>query len=163
MNTTTESTQKRGRGRPQRRILTPTEVEGFKDLISSDKAMKTETDEFYPSVPNMPKSEQIKRVEKTLSDGEVDSINKWDKNKLEKRAAELKEWLVKNMVPRSHIGLRISKDGVQSIEFQKAKNFMAQKEMSSEFQKMAIEYKNIMRRLERPEEANLENIRPETN
>ena len=66
------------------------------------------------------------------------------------------------MVPKSHIYLRPQKNGVQDFEFRKTANFMASKEMSAEFQKVAERYKFIMRQLGRQEDANLESIRPDT-
>jgi hypothetical protein len=160
MNTTSE---KRPVGRP-RRILTPTETESFEKIISENDRDKIETDEEYP-LPQLLKGDdgQIKSIKRVLKEsGDSDSLNEHQKMKLEDRGKQLKEWLQKCMIPKSHIGLRPSKDGVQNYDFQKAKNDMAMKEMSSEFVQVAEEYKNIMRTLGRPEEANLEIIRPDS-
>ena len=80
--------------------------------------------------------------------------------KKENRAKALAEWLAKKMVPRKLLGLRLEKDGSQTLEFQKTAKRMSEGEMSAEFQKMAEEYKNLQRELGRDEMANLEEIRP---
>ena len=148
---------------PARRILTSTEKENFEEMVQAEKEVKTETDQFYPG-PQMESgdSEQIQRVKRTMKAGEVDSQNRWERQEKEKRANKLKELLQRRMVPKSHIGLRASNNGVQSYEFRKAANSMAGEEMSAAFQRDAIEYKNLMRELGREEEANLESIRPES-
>ena len=64
------------------------------------------------------------------------------------------------MVPGHLLGLMPQKGGVQSMEFRKTSNFMAKKEMSPEFQKVAERYKYVCRELGHIEDANLESIRP---
>ena len=64
------------------------------------------------------------------------------------------------MLPRKYVGGRISKDGVLDLQTQKSVNFMAKFEMGHEFQQKAQRYKYLMSVLGRPEERNLENIRP---
>ena len=146
-----------------RRILTPTENENFEAQIAQDKADKTEDEKFFPGAQIKPgDDDQIKNIKRTLRNGQPDTINKWEKSALEKRAAELKTYLSSHMVPRTHIGLRESSGGVQDYQFRKAVSSMAKEEMSAQFQEAAQEYKNIMRQLGRPEDANLEEIRPDS-
>lgn len=145
----------------ERRRLTPTEKENFEDLVITEKAQKTETEQFYPLAQSGPgDSDQVKRVKRTLASGEIEPLSEHEEAAYEKRAEEIKEYLILHMVPQSHIGLRPQKDGSQSLEFIKAKNSMAKEELSPEFTKAAQEYKNIMRQLGRSDEANLEYIRP---
>ena len=160
MNTQEEI--KRGRGRP-RRILTPTEKENFEKLVNESKEDQIETNQFYPGSQIKGKEDdQTKRAKQLLKDGQADSISKYERNKKEERRKQLTEYLSKHMVPRSHVTLRPSKDGVQSYEFRKATNFMAEKEMSVEFVQAAEEFKSISRELypEDRDQSNLESIRP---
>lgn len=156
MNTTLQK-------KAQRRILTPTETEKFNDAVTQEKEDQRETDFVFPgesraTLPN----EQINRIKRTLKDGQAVPLTKAEKLAREKRVALLKEWLQKSMVPKSHVRLRSQAGGVQDPEFRKAVDEMARREMSTEFQTVAQEYKNIMRELDRPEDANLEYIRPDT-
>ena len=148
----------------QRRILTPTEKEKFEERLQEDKADRTETESTFPGEVRFPGVEdgQISRIRKTIKEGEPDSLNKYERDKREKRAVFLKSWLIKHMVPKSHVHLRAQSGGVQNPEFRRAVDEMARVEMSPEYQKVASEYKNIMRELGRPEDANLEFIRPDS-
>lgn len=149
----------------QRRILTPTETQKFEEAVHTDKDDRQETEFTFPgeSRQGIPTDEQMKRIQQALKDGKAETPeNKREIAKLEKRAAVLKEWLQKSMVPKSHVRLRSQSGGVQDPEFRKAVDEMSRKEMSSEFQTVAQEFKNIMRTLGRHEDANLEYIRPDT-
>ena len=143
----------------RRVILSPTETKRIKNTVAADAADRVETDLMYP-LAGAKKDDSIKRMEKALKDGEPDSISSGERNLLEKRAKVLKSWLEKKLVPRSHTRLMPNDGGAQSYEFRKAVNALMKDEMSTEFQQIAQEYKNIMRQLGRPEEANLESIRP---
>ena len=161
MNTLQE-VKRRGRP-PTRRILTPAENKGMQQEVKDNKQMMTETATTYQPFKSLPIQEsKIKRIEKTLKEGQQDSLNEYDKNELEKEKRELKEWLQKHMVPKTHIGLQPQKGGVQDNEFRKAASFMSNNEMSGEFQLKAERYKYVCRELGHNEDSNLENIRPET-
>jgi hypothetical protein len=147
----------------QRRILTPTETEKFNEAISEDVKDQKETEFTFPGPSRMNVvNEQLGRIKKTLKEGQAEPLSKSEKQARERRIVTLKAWLQRNMVPKSHVRLRSQSGGVQDPEFRKAVNDMAKREMSPEFQQVAQEYKNIMRELERPEDANLEEIRPDT-
>lgn len=155
MNTTLKKTQ--------RRILTPTETEKFEEAIEQDKSDRKETEFTFPGESRAGSPDlQLQRINRALKDGRPELPNKHERLKLEKTAVQLRDWLQKSMVPKSHVRLREQRGGVQDPEFRKAVDEMARREMSSEFQTVAQEYKNIMRILGRPDEANLENIRPDT-
>ena len=154
--------KKRGRP-PTRRILTPAENKGINEQLSQHKAMMTETEYNYPSASVPEEQRKIKTIEKVQAQGQRDSLSEHQKIALEKEKLELKEWLSKHMVPRSHIGLRPQSGGVQNPEFRKTATFMAHGEMSAEFQKVAERYKYVCRELGQDDDSNLEEIRPETN
>ena len=146
----------------KRRVMTPTEKQGMEQIVQEEKGDKTETADFYPTEKAiLGDSDQVKRLKKELRDGDPGTLNKYEKVQLEERAKKLKAWLQKNMCSQKQVTLRASKDGVQSLDFRKSVSQMARLEMSAEFQEVAKEYKNIMRMLGRPEEANLEEIRPD--
>ena len=107
------------------------------------------------------------RVKKSYRAAELDDgIRKLrtrsEKKLLEKRGEQLKAWLVAHMVPKSHVRLRAQSGGVPDPEFRKAADAMSRGEMSPEFQSVVQEYQNCMRLLGRPDDANLENIRPDS-
>ncbi len=147
---------------PTRRVLTPTETQGFNDAIQDHEGRGKEGEMTYVVEGHKTNDPQINRMKGLLKNSNIGGLNKSEKAAKEARSEVLKKWLRGMMVPRSHISLRPQKDGVQSYEFRKAASHMAEKEMSAEFQNVAQEYKNIMRELERPEEANLEAIRPDS-
>lgn len=147
----------------RRRILPPDEKQGLEDVVQHEAAVKTETDEMFPgSQVSKGKSDQVRRIEKTLEEGKMEEPDgKVARNRLEKRAKELADYIIPNLVPRKYLGLRPSKNGVQDLDFQKATQHAAYKEMSPEVCNAAQEYKNIMRMLGREEMANIEHLRPE--
>ena len=152
------------RGRP-RRILTPAERENFEKLDREAKEDQIETEQFFPGSEIKGKvDEQTRRARQLLKEGQLDSLSKGERSKKESRRFELTEWLKKNMVPKSHVSLRPSEKGVQSYEFRKACDFMASKEMSMEFAKVAEEWKSLSRELyhDDPYMSNTDSIRPET-
>ena len=162
MNTEIEQ-EKRGRGRPRkRRILSITERENLSTMVASDAKDKKETAFEYPSLDSVTDT-QTPRVKKELANGEVDSLSKSEKIRMESRYKELTEYLVKTMVTKAQTMLRPSKDGVQSYDFRKTAEQMAKVEMNPERNKFAQEWKNLGRELwpDEPERSNLESIRPE--
>lgn len=152
-----------GKRREDEKVLTPTEVEGLQRELDENAADAKETDMTFS--PNKQYSGEtnavMRRYRRVLERGKPGSLSKNEKIRLERQIKMDREWLQRNMVPRSHAMLRAGPDPA----FRKAVNFMAQKEMSREFQKVAERYKNNARKLwpDSPEMANLETIRPEAN
>src|SRR3990167_2619796 len=166
MNTQKEAMQKSPGRKRIVPVLSDSEIEGLERVVRDDKEDKTETSEFYPGEAIKGKGDDpfLKKVKKTLRDGEPRVLNRKDKKLMECRAGQLKGFLQKFMVPKSHIGLRQSKDGSQNLDFVKSVHFMAKKEMSREFVDAANEYKDIMRELhpEEPELSTVEFLRPDS-
>jgi len=144
-----------------RRILTPAETQSLTTSIkdnADDTAVINHRNLYNPDRVNTPaERETIERQKRVLAQGQPDSINKHERASLENRNKQDKEWLQKNMVPKSHVMLR---PNPMDPQYRKAVNEMARRENSPEFQKVAERFKNGMRQLGRFEDANLETIRP---
>lgn len=148
-------------GRRERRVLTPTEVEKFQRQVSEDAQDRKETDQFFPGEDRAGvANSQLDPVKAQLKNNAPKKLTEYEKQAMEKRLKELKEYFLKNMVPKSGVMLRQQKGGVQDPDFRRASNLMASVEMSQQFQVFAQEWKNICRDLGRPEDANLEYLRP---
>lgn len=141
-----------------KRILTPTETQGLKERVEQDTPQPETEDHF--SLPVSGATLSQKKMKYVLSQGQPGSLSREEKLKKENRVKILTEWLAKRMVPRNLLGLRLEKDGSQTLQFQKTAKKMSEEEMSAGFQKIAEEYKNLQRELGRNEMANLEEIRP---
>ena len=145
----------------QRRIVSPTEKAEMKRIINENEAMSKENEFTYPAghADGGGNDAQVRRVKQTLSQGDTDSLTPQEKQRMENRLKEIIPWLKKNMVPKNAMGLRrLDENNQPNEEFNKARNFMAEREMSAEFQQVAQEYKNICRALGR--DSSLEVIRP---
>lgn len=149
-------------------VLSPTEVEGLEREIREFEDSKKETETTYtPSGSGESRhggqsshnDANIRRYKKVLEQGKPGSVGRSEFILREKQMAKDREWLQKNMVPKSHVSLRASPDP----EFRKAVNFMAQREMSREFQEVAQRYKNNARMLHPDDRElhNIETIRPD--
>ena len=101
---------------------------------------------------------QIARDEAIIKNGSPAPVNKRQRQVLEKKAASHREWLQKNMCPRS-----LFYTDRKSPDFDRATRACF-REHHPDFKKKASEYKNLMRRLDpdRPEASNLETIRPKS-
>lgn len=159
------------------RVLSYGERERIKRAIDADRRRllgKTDgiPDRFQRYIDNNVKEDpkilqrNITKLEKVLSNGSPDSLSKHERLAKEKMLSQDREWLQKNMVPRTshNIGWRDIKEGrATQANYDKAVQGCL-KEMSPEFQKRANRYKNNMRELDpdNPNASNLENIRPET-
>ena len=147
--------------RRQRRILTPTETQKFEQQVLENARDGKETEQFFPGEDRAGIADkQVGNIRTQLKNNTPRPLTGAEKNEREKRLVFIKEYLVKNMVPKSGVVLRQQSGGVQNPDFRKAANLMAKSEMSPQFQALAQEWKNICRELGRPEEANLEYIRP---
>ena len=145
----------------QRRIVSPSEKADMNRIIKENQAMKTENEFTYPGghAEGGGNDAQVRRVKQTLIEGDTDSLTPQEKQRRENRLKEIIPWLKKNMVPKNAMGLRrLDENNQPNEEFNRAKNFMAEREMSPEFQQVAQEYKNICRELGR--DSSLELIRP---
>lgn len=149
----------------QRRILTPAEKESLQRQISDhkeDTGTPIDRNLYTPDRVDDPlERASIARAKRVLKNGEPDSLNRAEKQKMEEANKVDVDWLQKNMVPRSHVNAR---PGPDQNDFRKAVNEMATKENSREFQLVAQRVKNRMRSLHPndPHLSNLESIRPET-
>ena len=131
-------------GRRQRRILTPTEIEKFEGQVTQDKVDRTETDQHFPGEDRAGIADkQLGRVKSQLKNNVPEPLTKHEKIAKEKRLAELKEYFLKNMVPKSGVVLRPQSGGVQNPDFRRAANLMASVEMGQEYQAFDQEWKNI--------------------
>lgn len=147
---------------PEEKVLSETELEGLKREIAEHEGDRKETDQFYDPGHQYgdETNEVIRRYKRVVERGTAPELTREQRVKMERQMGVDKEWLQKNMVPKSHFMLRPGPDP----EFRKAVNFMARKEMSQEFQEVAQRFKNNARRLhgkEAPELSNLETIRPD--
>jgi hypothetical protein len=99
-----------------------------------------------------------KRLRSVLASGAVAPLSQEERTRLESDEKRLRERLSEKMISRKLLSLRPG-----SLDFTKARNAMAKQEMSSEFTKDAMVWKNMRRQLDPtdPDIANLENIRPE--
>lgn len=99
-----------------------------------------------------------KRIRGVLSSGAATSLSSEERAKLESDEKKMRETLSARMISRKMMTLRPG-----SLEFTKARNLMAKNEMSTDFNRDAMVWKNMRRQLDPndPDIANLENIRPE--
>lgn len=99
-----------------------------------------------------------KRLRNVLASGAASSLSPEERAKLEADEKKLRGTLSERMLSRKMMTLRPG-----SLEFTKARNLMAKNEMSQEFNRDAMLWKNMRRQLDPndPDIANLENIRPE--
>lgn len=147
-----------------KRVLSQSEVEQHRDHLESLKAEGKPAPNGFYNPPNemadQTRKAAMRRTERILqADPHNVGLSAVDRNRLERKAAELKERLVSMMVPKSHIDQKASGDPA----FRRAVNQVVQKEMSPLFGQMAQEWKKIQRLLhpDDPSESNLETIRPE--
>lgn len=100
---------------------------------------------------------QIRHLERVLSNGSPDSLNGAQKRALEKRIEADREFLRRNMCPKT-----IFHAGYKHPDFEKAKK-ACQREHQRDFQVVAERYQNSMRQMdpENPDAANVERIRPD--
>jgi len=108
----------------------------------------------------------IKKLERSLSNGSPGSLSKYERNRKEKMVREDGEWLKRNMVPQSHINLGwrdIKEHRTTQKEYDKAVTGCLV-EHSPEFLKRAQRFKNNMRELapDDPNVSSVESIRPES-
>jgi hypothetical protein len=147
-----------------KRVLSQSEVEQHHARVEALRAEGKPPPNGFYNPPNQmadqTRQAAIRRSEKILeADPHNIGLSAVEKNRLERRAAELKARLVSMMVPKSHIDQKASGDPA----FRKAVNHVVKSEMSPQFSQMAQEWKKIQRLLhpDDPSESNLETIRPE--
>jgi hypothetical protein len=109
---------------------------------------------------------RIRKLERVLSNGSPDSLSKRERVAKERMVQEDREWLEKNMVPRTHINLGwrdIRDRRTTQKEYDKAVKGCVV-EHSPEFNKRAERFKNNMREIapDDPEASSIETIRPDT-
>lgn len=147
-----------------RRILTPAERGGLQTRLQEEASdRRAERRNLYvPEDAGMDPTVKAtnRRIARTLQRGEAAPLNKFQKQRLEKRKAQLVDWVSKRMVPKDHVRIKQMDD---PLRFRKYVNEMAKNENSKEFSQVAQELKNICRRLdpEDPNAANLEQFRPD--
>lgn len=147
-----------------RRILTPAERGNLQARLKEEEIDRhAETSDLYvPADAGMDPMVRStnQRIARTLQRGEAVQLNKFQKQRLEKRKAQLVEWVSQRMVPKNHVSIRQIDD---PLRFRKYVSEMAKNENSQQFSQVAQELKNICRRLdpEDPNAANLEQFRPD--
>lgn len=99
---------------------------------------------------------KIQRLERVLSNGTPRDLSSSQRTRLEKKAQAYKEYLQKKMCPKS-LYFKKSRDP----EFEKAVAACSV-ERSSEFSRVAHDFKNLMRQLapNDPDASNVEKLRP---
>lgn len=147
-----------------KRVLSPSEVEQHRGRMEELQAEgKPPPNGFYNprnETTDQSRKAAIRRSERILqADPHNIGLSQVEKNRLERKADELKARLVAMMVPKSHIDQKASGDPA----FRRAVNQVVQKEMSPQFGVMAQEWKKIQRLLhpDDPSASNLETIRPD--
>ena len=149
----------------QRRILTSAETEAI-----SRRLKETEDDRATPTNPNIYNPDPVhsrqedrstRRARAVLKNGQPDTLSAGQRKKMEYQAKIDKEWMVKQMVPKSMTRLR---PDPSNTDYRRGATTMARVENSVEFQEVAQRYKNAQRQLHPndPHLANLESIRPES-
>lgn len=152
-----------------RRILGASEREGLERQLSTIEADRRGDIEGIPrrmqgfidrdvDVNRGIMDAREKRIRGVLSSGAATSLSSEERTKLESDEKKMRENLSARMISRKMMNLRPG-----SLEFTKARNLMAKNEMSAEFNRDAMVWKNMRRQLDPndPDIANLENIRPE--
>lgn len=152
-----------------RRILGATEREGLERQLSTIEADRRGDIEGVPrrmqgfvdrdvDVNRGIMDTREKRIRNVLASGTAAPLSQEERSRLESDEKQLREKLSARMISRKMMTLRPG-----SLDFTKARNLMAKQEMSPEFNKEAMVWKNMRRRLDPtdPDIANLENIRPE--
>lgn len=104
--------------------------------------------------------EQTRRIQEVLNDTEPDSINRWEKSKLEAKEKELKAFITENLVPARLARVMPGSPVTLDPEFQKAISHMAKVEMDPKFVQVVEAWKNILRQLGREDDADMEFLRP---
>lgn len=152
-----------------RRILGATEREGLERQLSTIESDRRGDIEGVPrrmqafvdrdvDVNRGIMDAREKRIRNVLASGAAAPLSQEERSRLESDEKQLREKLSARMISRKMMTLRPG-----SLDFTKARNMMAKQEMSPEFNKEAMVWKNMRRRLDPadPDIANLENIRPE--
>ena len=152
-----------------RRILSPGETEGLKRELATIEADRGGIAEGVPHRMQGFIDQDVKmdagimdarerKIRRVLADGSPEPLTGEARAKLEADEKSLRARLVAKMLNRKMMSLKPG-----TMEFTKARNMLAQNEMSAEFNRDASMWKHIRRQLDPadPDIANLENIRPD--